>query len=224
MRKDRFEAERLRRLGKSYREIHYALHIPKGTLSYWFKDTAWSSSLSKKLAGLARKKSARRMDILNKIRAEKLEAKYAEARVTASREFIKYKNSSAFIVGLATYWGEGDKPSRFHVRMSNTDPAMIRHFIRFLLGFCSIERKKVRVWLLLYPDLDDRECRAYWVKNGGIGFGQFTKSIIIKGRHKTRRSPYGVCNVVVSDSALKQKMLVWQKLLIEELDRKAAMV
>lgn len=32
---------------------------------------------------------------------------------------------------------------------------------------------------------------------------------ILPSRHKTKRLPYGICTLVVSNTYLKQKMLVW---------------
>ena len=217
MRKDKKAALKLRRLGKSYNEIRKLLRIPKSTLSDWLHKTRWSTKVRRILAEKAKTKNTIRLRELTKIRGVYLKKLYQEARSEAKKEFENFKLHPTFISGVVIYWGEGDRSSRFLTRVANTDPLMIRLFVKFLLEICGIPRKKIRAHILLYPDLNPEICKHFWIKKSGLQLENFNKSVIIKGRHKTRRLPYGVCYIGVSSTYLKEKVLTWLDLLPREL-------
>jgi len=78
----------------------------------------------------------------------------------------------------------------------------------------------VRAYVLLYPDLDPNKCKDFWIKKSGLSAENFNKCVVIQGRHKTKRIPYGVCYVGVGSTYLKEKMRIWLTLLSEELVKK----
>lgn len=153
---------------------------------------------------------------INRVRGSQLRHIYQAGRTLAEGEYRVLKDNPLFTVALATYWGEGDKASKYVCRLANTDPQMIRLFGRFLSEICLIPQEKIRYWLLLYPDLDEQECKKYWEIQAGIPTGHFTKSVTIVGKHKTKKLSYGVCTVFVSSRYLKEKMLVWLRLLADD--------
>lgn len=217
MRHDKEKALKLRRAGKSYNEIRRELGAPKSTLSGWLKPYKWSKKISLSLAEASKEKNAVRIRHLNKIRGKHLENLYKQARTEAYEEFEKLKYHPLFIAAVAIYWGEGDKSIKQGLRISNVDPAMIKLFTNFLLHICQLDNDKIYAWLLLYPDLDEKECKNFWIKKTSLINDNFNKSIVIKGRHKTKRVQYGICNVGVSSRYLKEKMLVWVELLPKQL-------
>jgi len=115
------------------------------------------------------------------------------------------------------YWGEGNKASRNRCGIANTEPAMIKVFMNFLFNVCGIAKEKTKAWILLYPDLNEKICKDYWIQNTGLKHSDFTKSIIIKGKHKTKKLNYGVCNFGANSAYLKCKILVWINLLAKDL-------
>lgn len=52
-------------------------------------------------------------------------------------------------LGIGIYWGEGDKGNPHSLRVANTDPKLIRVFIRFLLEICRLEKKKLDIVLFV---------------------------------------------------------------------------
>lgn len=213
MRKDKEEVLRLRKCGKSYNEICEIAKIPKSTLSAWLGSHDWSKNITKSLNDKHKGKNTVRIQYLNTVRKKHLECAYEEAKKEAREEFTGLRYHPLFIAGLMLYWGEGDKTTKHNVTLANTDPAMIRLFVNFLMHVCQIEKKKIRLHLLLYPDLDADKCKDYWKNQSGLEYGNFIKSTTIKGRHKTKRLPYGVCNVTVTSSYLKKKMYLWLDLM-----------
>ncbi|HAS84495.1 MAG TPA: hypothetical protein DCS23_00245 [Candidatus Yonathbacteria bacterium] len=209
MRTDKDQAINLRKLGKSYEEISSKLRVPKSTLSAWFSSSGWSQKIKEDLNIIARKNNTVRIEDLNKIRGKHLERLYYQARQEALEEFNILKYHPTFVAGVMLYWGEGDKLSPHRVSLTNTDPAMIKIFMAFLKEVCGIREMKIKAWLLLYPDLQEADCKKYWVKEAGLQKITFNKSIYIDGRHKTKRLGHGVCTVGVSSRYFKEKMLLW---------------
>ena len=217
MRKDKEKAVSLRKSGKSYKEIMEQISIPKSTLSGWFRGQNWSNDIALKCVEKSRAGSVARLTMLNAIRGGHLEKAYEKAGQEAIEDYEKLKFHPLFISGIMIYWGEGDKTSKYRVSIANTDPQMIKIFRIFLKNICGTNNPKV--WLLLYPDLDETVCKEFWVKNCGLEYSDFTKSISIKGKSSVRRIHYGVCNIGVSSAYLKNKILKWIELLAEEISQ-----
>lgn len=213
MRKDKDKILKFRRSGKSYNDIRRELAISKSTLSEWLRPYKWSRDITNHLAGKFKRKNAIRLIRLNKVRGKRLARLYREARKEARMEFENLKYHPLFIAGVVAYWGEGDKISGHGVRIANTDPEMIKLFVNFLRHVCQIPKDRIKAWILIYPDLNGEECKKFWIRNSGLSLDNFTKCITIKGRHKTNRLHYGVCNVGISSKYFKNKILVWLKLL-----------
>ncbi len=210
----------MRRAGKSYREIHEALRIPPSTLSAWFGGEDWSIKIKDRLIASTRESHTTRLIQLNKVRGEHLAKAYETAREEAREEFVALKYDPLFISGIMLYWGEGAKDPKQGVKFTNSDPKMVNLYVAFLTRACRIPVEKIKAYVLIYPEIEEKTCRAYWVKMSGLPWENFTKSVVIAGRHATRRLGWGVCTVSVSSTYFKQKILEWIKLLPEELLKK----
>ncbi|MEX2090941.1 MAG: hypothetical protein WD989_02325 [Candidatus Paceibacterota bacterium] len=213
MRKDKEKAVELRKQGLSYKKIRQELGIPTSTLAEWFKNEPWSQEIKFRLSkevSLSNEKALKAMIEANR---ERWRLKHEEYREAAIREFERYKNDPLFLAGIMLYWGEGEKQQKYStVRLSNSEPEMIRIFYLFLTKLLKISPDKISGWLLLYPDLVDSVQRNFWSKATGIPINKFTKSTYIKGRHPSKRLSYGVCTVYVSSRALKERILKWLEL------------
>lgn len=207
----------MRKSGKSYLEIEATLKIPRSTLSEWFNGEGWSAEIRAKLDQAAREGHRVRIIELDRIRGIGLAKAYEDARLEAVKELAVLKYHPLFVAGVMIYWGEGDKRGKNQVRIANTDPTMVLVFVKFLKEVCGIPEDDIRASLLVYPDLDEVLCREHWSKESGIPMQNFRKSTRILGRHKTQRLGYGICNVYVSSSYLKKKILEWIRLLPKEL-------
>lgn len=207
----------MRRQGKSYNAILKELRIPKSTLSGWFKDVDWSKRVQHELSLKSQEESTARLVELARVRGANLAKAYEHARAEAAKELEVLKYNPLFIAGLMLYFGEGDKLTKQQVALSNSDPELLRLYVFFLRNACRIPEQKMRVHLLLYPDLDDWLCRSYWMKATGLPAENFVKSTVIQGKHKARHLAFGVCVISVSSSYLKVKMREWIKLLPREL-------
>ena len=210
---DKEKAVELRRSGKSYKAIHKEIGIPLGTLCGWFKNEEWSIEIRDKLgreASLAFPDKLKSIITANKKRWADIHETY---RKEASKEFLKLRSDPLFLAGIMLYWGEGEKQQKSsQVRLSNSEPEMLKIFYLFLTRVLKIHPDKIFSWLLLYPDLVDSVQKNFWSKTTSIPLNSFKKSIYIKGRHPTKRLSYGVCTVVVNSRALKERILKWLEL------------
>lgn len=210
MRKDKNKAIKLRKQGKSYRDIKRELDVPLSTLSEWFSGQDWSESVAKKLIKKNRRESIVRIKKLNKIRGDNLLKVYGEAENEARQDWKELRYHPLFIAGIMLYWGEGDKVSKNGFRIANSDPQLVHLFVKFLRDACGIDESRIKASLLLYPDHKEQKVKSFWQKNAGLSNIVFTKSHNVLGRSgKKRTTEYGVCTVSVSSSYLKKKMLIW---------------
>ncbi len=207
MRTDKELAFALRKQGKSYKQIHKELGMSVSTLSNWFKGVNFSEEIKMNLTEAAIDVSAVRIRELNKARGDTLAALYFRAKEEAAEELKHRIKDPLFVSAIAAYWGEGDKLSKNQLRLTNTDPHMIILFKDFLVKICGIPKEKLRIALFIYKDLDEVACKNYWIKQ--VGLTHFHKTMVLPSRHKTKRLPYGICTLVLSNTYLKQKMIVW---------------
>lgn len=207
MRSDKGKAFILRREGKSYREISEQLGVAKSTLSNWFLGVDFSEAIRAELTKKAIKKGRHHLQELNKARGVALKVHYELAEEEALKEMKLYRNVPLFTAAVAAYWGEGDKLSKHHVRITNTDPKMLKMFLQFLLTLCKADKKRISLALFLYEDLDEDKCKRYWSRQ--VGLNKFHKTQVLPSRNKTKKLPYGTAAIVLTDAYLKRKMNIW---------------
>lgn len=217
MRNDKHIAIKLRRQGKSYGKISKELNIPKSTLSDWLSDINWSRSIKIDLTRKANYVARKRLQSYNKKQKIFWEAWREQARQQARDDFSKFKSNPLFISGIMIYWGEGDsKLENSQVRISNTNPDMIRLFNLFLWVICKVPQEKIKMAMILYPDLNESKCKNFWSKTSGVLESQFIKTQFIKGRHPTKRLTNGIAIVYFSSRELKEKIFVWIELFYKQ--------
>lgn len=213
MNKHKEQATLLRRQGMSYKKIRDEIGVPVSTLAGWFKNEPWSRAIKSRLSAAVSWSNPLSLELLVQANRERWSLKREEYRIAAIKEFATLKSDQLFFAGIMLYWGEGEKqPKSSQVRLANSEPEMIKIFYLFLTKVLKIQSDKIFAWLLLYPDLVDSVQKNFWSKATGIPKESFKKSIYIKGRHPTKRLSYGVCTIVVSSRALKERVLKWLEL------------
>ncbi len=119
------------------------------------------------------------------------------------------KQAILFGMGLGLYWGEGSKRGNGGLKISNTDPNLLRKFTEFLEVIFEIKREKLRYSIQIFKDISSEEALNYWTKELGAKKEQFYKPIVIniqrKGTYKYKSS-YGV--VIMYFNNIKLKKLI----------------
>lgn len=208
------KAFRLRRdHQQSYAQISETLGVSKGTVSAWFKGLDWSKTIEETLRKQAELKNTSTLRKYHYKRRTELDELYKNAEETAKQEFRALSSKPLFIAGLALYWGEGDKLfQNGQVRVSNVDADLLQVYCLFLDQCCGVPYETMKVSLLYYPDHQMEQLLEYWQKVLPIPIKSYFKPTLIQGRHKSRRTEYGVCIVQVSNKELKMKILTWLSL------------
>jgi hypothetical protein len=109
-------------------------------------------------------------------------------------------------LGLGLYWGEGNKRNMYSVRLGNTDPALIKAFLKFLSITYGVKKKKLRFGLQIFSDMKPDDALRFWSRELGVSKASFSKVIVTPARGagtyrvKTR---HGVLTVCVSNRKLR---------------------
>jgi hypothetical protein len=205
--RERNEARRMRREeGRSVKEIERLLGISRSTASRWVRDIP--------LTDAQRSALKRRNPIYNgQFRGAAVNAERGRARRLAYQERgrLRAKHADAlYVAGCMLYWAEGDK-RRHAARIANSDPALLRHFVRFLRVHFGVKDGQIRVTCNLFADHEarQREIEDFWLATLGLSRDALCQSIINRysrysQKKRKNKLPYGTCRVVVHSTEIVQ--------------------
>ncbi len=142
------------------------------------------------------------------------------------RKKLSPKEEKLKIAGVMLYWAEGsknrvqDNKSRGDVvDFANSDPEMIKIFLRFLREILEIDEKRIRIYLYCYANQNVEQLKEYWSELTKVPLSQFTKPYIREdfSLKKTGRMKYGLVHVRYSDKKLFLQIQKWTKEFLEEM-------
>ncbi|MFA5030100.1 MAG: hypothetical protein WC495_00740 [Patescibacteria group bacterium] len=120
------------------------------------------------------------------------------------------KNEKLKIAGTMMYWGEGTKNGN-SVVLSNSDPEMIKLFLKFLRTVCGISENRLRIVLHYYANQEELSLKRYWCRLTRIPLVQFSKSFkhrSLPGSYR-QKSVYGTISLRYSDKKLLEVLNSW---------------
>lgn len=211
------EAIELRRKGLSYREIREKIPVAKSTLSLWFKEVKLSKpqvqrlTEKKRLAGLrgAQRRHEQRVQVRSEIVAK------------AEREIGSISARELWLIGVALYWAEGHKEKEYRggalVQFTNSDPWMLKMFLKWLEEFVGISMDRLRLSLYIHENSQNsiKQAKEYWKKI--LGVPEIHAVYLKKGNPKTKRKNvvgeyFGLVRVTVNSSInLNREIEGWIK-------------
>jgi transposase len=195
----------------SYSEIKKRLKVSKSTLSYWLKDYPLSVEriLELRRAGWS-KGEASREKYRATMRQKKAEACYAEYLIQ-KKQLSKLSKDAYYVAGLMLYLAEGSKKDH-QIVMANTDPGVIRFFIRWMMDHLGVTKDEMRAHLHLYENMDIDKERKFWKEQLDFSDSQFYKNYISKLKKSSfnYRSSFnhGTCNVYAFGVERKRKLMM----------------
>ena len=172
---DKQKAIAMRMKGMSYSQIKEKLKISKSTLSIWLADKPLSEKRIRELRDFNPQRIERYRNTMKEKKDQRLEEVYKKVTKDIGRLSKRY----LFLAGLFLYWGEGTKRQNSTVVLTNTNPAMLKLFIKWLELF-DVKSEDLRVKLHLYSDMNTKQSLAFWSKELKIPVSQFQKSYIKK--------------------------------------------
>ena len=128
------------------------------------------------------------------------------------KERLNLRQEKLKVAGTMLYWGEGTK-SGSTVVLSNSDPNVVKLFLKFLREICGISEKRLRILLHIYNNQNEETLKRQWMSITKIPKEQFCKSFIhirTTGTYK-RTSIYGTISLRYSDKRLLDKINEWIK-------------
>jgi len=159
--------------GMSYSQIREKVLVSKSSLSLWLRDYPLSAGQQNQLKFKNQQRIEKHRATMLQKRNERLDKVYKIVRdklgSLTDREF--------FIAGLFLYWGEGSKGNMYELAVSNTDPAMLRFFVKWFkcLG---VSKDKIRVTLHIYADMEAKKYLEIWSKQIKLPLTAFTQPYV----------------------------------------------
>ena len=114
------------------------------------------------------------------------------------------------VAGIMLYWAEGTL-KRNTVDFANSNPEMIRIFLKFLRNVCGVSEDRLRVYLYAYSCHNLDVLKKYWHNVTKIPLDQFTKPYIRQDNPNlsNRKLPYGLVHIRYNDTKLLETIGNW---------------
>jgi len=167
---ERKRAIQLRKEGKTYAEILDVVEVSKSTLSVWLRSVGIAKAqkqriTDKKLAAQKKGGLARReMRLVN----------MKDIFMKAGKDISPLSAREFWLCGVMLYWAEGCKEKMYRggqsVDFGNTDPEMIKFFVKWLREVLEVKDADMNFSLYIHENNMYRlkEVEAYWLKTIGI--------------------------------------------------------
>ncbi|MDP2668524.1 MAG: helix-turn-helix domain-containing protein [bacterium] len=214
--KEKQKAIGLRRAGKSYSQIKQLVGVSKSTLSYWLKDMPLPDDKMRILRDWNENRIEKFRNTMRQKREARLTKIYSEEKIN----ILPLSERELFLAGLFLYWGEGGKTAEARLVISNTNPAVIKFFIRWLSIF-KVPKEKLRIYVHLYKDMNIKKELNFWAKTLGIPLQQFQKPYIknsaMSGLTYKNGFNHGTCNAMIGDARLSERVLMGIKALSDHI-------
>jgi len=223
MRKDKEKALSLRLQGYSYNEVTKKLGIPKATLSDWFTGLVLSEKAQVRIQRRVHEGSLRGLIKKNRLQTHQARQNAARIRKYAKEEIRKLSKIELLLIGTALYWAEGykrpifknGKERTYHkIGFSNTDPIMVKLFVKFLQNILQIPISKIKASVRIFQHINENEALRYWQKATGLPKENFQKfyygiSRSSLGKRPYNRLPFGTIQISVGDTKNFHRIMGW---------------
>lgn len=201
----------MRKEGFSYSDIQKKLHIPKSTLSYWFRYVKLSKEqveeLDEKRSTTARANIEKRKLRMSR-GIEALERSSAGAIRTISKREL-------WLMGTVLYWRErflrgNENDIRKGVRFTSSDSYLIRLFLKWLFDIGRLQKEDIAFDIFI-EEGKLQGAVQYWSKITGFPTSVFSRIYFLKPRKIQKRlfkKPYfGLLRIRVKASSLLARQI-----------------
>lgn len=197
----------LRKQGKSYSEIKQIVPVSKSSLSLWLHNIPLDEEKIQRINGL----KERAIERFRESMRMKREARLDEYYKTQYQNWNNFTERELLIAGMFLYWGEGGKAGRGTVTINNTDPAVVKFALYWILSGLKVAKDKIRVQLHLYSDMNIEMEMNYWSDQLKISRNQFNKPYIKESRKidiDQKGFGRGTCCLIVGSTFIKENILM----------------
>lgn len=185
--KEKEQAIILRKKGLSYNDILRLVPVAKSTLSVWLREIKLAKRQEQKFT---ERRRAAQQKAQETWRQKRIQSE-TEIKRCARLEIGRLSKRERWFIGVALYWAEGSKQKPWHVsqRVSfgNSDPKMVKTFLRWLDEFCGILLKDISVRLYIHKSGNEKLALKHWSEYLEIPIDKFSKTVFKKNKVKTNR-------------------------------------
>ena len=117
-------------------------------------------------------------------------------------------------MSLGLYASHGNLKNNHSVKFTNSNPAIVKIFMKFLRVICGVPQLKIKASLIIYPDVSARMAKDFWSRFLDLPKKQFSKTTVLKSRNGSstkRHSTYGMLSLYVHNSKLLKIINEWVK-------------
>lgn len=174
--KEKLEARKLRRQGKSIKEIARDLNVSVSSVSGWCKDIILSTEQIRNLQQrVTDPYYGRKLEYL-KNKAKEFNEKVNKLKTLGKEEVGVLSKREIFLIGIALYWAEGFKKD-CQVGFTNTDVRMIKIFLVWLEECLGVSRSNLIIRVTANYQYEDKisELEQYWSRELLLPIKQFSK-------------------------------------------------
>lgn len=200
-----FKAIKLRKQGFSIKEISQKLEIAQSTASLWLRDISLSPKAEKRLEqriSQGQFASARN----RKEKSAILKEKYIKNGFELLDIYKGNKDHFKIFCALL-YYCEGAK-SGDYFQFTNSDPGLIKVFLRLLRESFSIDESKFRISLHLHSYHSNKKQIKFWSGITNVAINQFIKPYRKHNSGKRVKTNYQGCvNIKYYDANLAKEIL-----------------
>lgn len=164
----------------SYNAIGKQLGVAKSTLSGWLKEFPLSKEKILELRKTAWKNNETKIEMFRATMREKRKQKNETIYATYRKKLSKLPKEALFTAGLTLYLAEGSKRDYSRLVLANTDPDVIKFFIKWLNEFFGVPKEKMKAQLHLYETMDIQKEVEFWKKELNFDDKQFFKNQVRK--------------------------------------------
>jgi transposase len=187
----RANARELRTQGLDYEDIAAALGVAKSSVSLWVRDLPRPARLS---YAECRKRSAEGARRYWAAERPAREARRAAAREAAAAQIGELTDREIVIAGAIAYWCEGSKnkpgPWNDQVIFTNTDPGLIRFFLRFMEAI-GTPWEDLTFRICIHESADVESAQRFWLEVTDASPDQFRSPTLKRHNPKTVRKNVG---------------------------------
>lgn len=180
-------ARELREQGLDYDDIAGALGVSKSSVSLWVRDMPRPERLSYEES---RKRSAEGVRRYWAGEREIREAKREVARTAAAAEIGSVSMREILIAGAIAYWCEGTKRKPHNpgerVIFTNSDPELIRLFLRFL-EVAGVDSRLLRFRVQIHETADVPVAENFWLQVTEADRAQLLRTTLKRHNPRTIR-------------------------------------
>jgi hypothetical protein len=176
------KAQALRIAGLSIHEIAQKLSQPKSTISYWCRDIELSIAQIEKITKRHKYEStARLLRAAEQKRFERI-SRERGARQLGKSDVGSFSDRDLLLLGLGLYWGEGYKQGSRELGFTNSDPRMIRAFMKWMTITYGVHKSDFICRVGINESHRGRvgDVEHFWAIQTGLPSLQFTKTSLMK--------------------------------------------